>query len=86
MGPISELTRTIGAQLGSVLFVLNLLTASVCWAEVASDRWIVAHVGTLLAKPGMPTVHEYSIIIRGDRIESIRPGYVEPQSIHSEAQ
>ena len=86
MGPIPEGTRTISGRLASVLLVLNLLPVPVYGAESPSDRWIVVHAGTLLAVPGMPAIRKHSIIIRGDRIESLQPGYIEPRSIHNEAE
>ncbi len=86
MGPIPEGTRTISGRLASVLLVLNLLAVPVYGAESPSDRWIVVHAGTLLAVPGMPAIRKHSIIIRGDRIDSLQPGYIEPRSIHNEAE
>lgn len=86
VGSIFKIVRVQGRRFGLALLLLNLLVISVCGAEVASDRWIVVHAGTLLAVPGMPPVKEYSIVIRGDRIERLHPGYIEPRSVHSEAE
>lgn len=82
VGSIPKIIRPAAAT----LLLLNLLTVSVCTAEDAADRWLVIHAGTLLAIPGNPPVNEYSIVVHGDRIESLHAGYIEPKSIHSSAE
>lgn len=86
VGSILKLVRTTSGRLGSALLVLNLAASDVCGAGLGSERWIVIHAGTLLAVPGMEPINEYSIVIHGDRIESLHPGYIEPQSIHGKAE
>jgi len=85
VGSIPQRAQTIGSRLRLALLALSLLAVSVGRAEPVSDRWIVVHAGTLMPVPGSPIVHEHSIIIRGERIESVRPGYVDPRSVHRQA-
>jgi imidazolonepropionase-like amidohydrolase len=44
---------------------------------VASSSDTVVHAGFLLVDPRQPVLRERSIVVRGGRIESIRPGFVE---------
>lgn len=44
------------------------------------DRWTIVHCGTLLAVPGQAPKREQTVVIKNDRIESVRDGYVNPES------
>ncbi len=46
-----------------------------------ADVWTVVHCGTLLAVPGEDPVTHASIIIKQDRIASVRRGYVDPETL-----
>ncbi len=46
--------------------------------------WIVIHAGTLLAVPGRDPVKQASIIIRGNRIESIQSGFVASRDVNTD--
>ena len=54
-----------------------LLSASAAFAQ--DEDVTVIHAGWMLAVPGDAPAREQSIIIRGDRIESIENGYVTPE-------
>ncbi|WP_291843003.1 amidohydrolase family protein [Maricaulis sp.] len=48
-------------------------------AQDSDDVLTVIHAGWLLAVPGEDPAMEQSILIRGERIEAIEPGYVTPE-------
>lgn len=59
-------------------YLMSVLTAISFAAIVeAQDDVTVIHAGWLLAVPGEAPAEEQSIIISGDRIDRIEPGYVE---------
>jgi imidazolonepropionase-like amidohydrolase len=43
----------------------------------AADEWTVVHAGTLLDRPGMAPRKSATLLIRNDRIEAVRDGFVE---------
>lgn len=49
----------------------------------APDSWFVIHAGTLLAVPGRDPVAEASVVIHGDRIESVRRGFISPGDVEA---
>lgn len=51
-----------------------------------SDSWIVIHAGRLLAVPGREPVRQASIVIRGDRIEAVRRGFVGTDEVGTDGQ
>ncbi len=48
---------------------------------MAQAQTTVIHAGTLLAVPGEPPASEQSIIIEGDRITAVQPGFIDPDSL-----
>lgn len=52
--------------------------SGLAFAQDDSDLTVI-HAGTLLSVPGEDPATEQSILIRGDRIESIQDGYVTPE-------
>lgn len=54
--------------------------ASLCGGfagAVQAEEWKVIHAGTLLAVPGEQPVREASLIVRGERIQTVVAGYVQ---------
>ena len=49
----------------------------------APDTVLVIHAGYLLAVPGKPLLKQQTIIVRGELVESIRPGFVSPAEIEA---
>ena len=45
-----------------------------------ADRWTIIHAGTLMADAGKPSKSNQSVIVRNDRIEAIRDGFVGPEA------
>src|SRR5579875_826369 len=45
------------------------------------DRWFIIHAGALLADANQPPQHNVSIIVKNDKIQAIRPGFVEPKDV-----
>lgn len=50
-------------------------------AEKAPDRWTIIHAGTLMADAGKPVAKDASIIVKNDRIEGVRSGFVGAEAI-----
>lgn len=48
-------------------------------APAAPDRYLLVHAGTLLAVPGKAPAREMTVIVRNDRIEGIRAGFLAPE-------
>lgn len=65
------------ALIATTTFTSTLL-APAAGAQGAEDSLTVIHAGWLLAVPGEAPLMEQSILIRGERIESIEAGYVTP--------
>lgn len=40
------------------------------------DRWTVVHCGTLLAVPGKPAVKNATVVVKNQRIEAVRDGFI----------
>jgi imidazolonepropionase-like amidohydrolase len=49
--------------------------------EKAPDRWYIIHAGTLMADAGKPLQKDVSVLVKNDKIDSIRPGFVGPEAI-----
>lgn len=45
-------------------------------AEKAVDRWTIIHAGTLMADAGKPIAKNASVIIKNDKVEAVREGFV----------
>lgn len=50
-------------------------------AKQVPDRWTIIHAGTLMADAGKPVTHNVSIVVKNDRIDSIKPGFVGPDAV-----
>lgn len=48
-------------------------------AEIA-DRWLVIHVGTLLAIPGKSPKKEQTLVVKNDRVEKVLDDYIDAQT------
>jgi imidazolonepropionase-like amidohydrolase len=59
------------------VLALALAAPAAAQAPAAPQPVTVIHAGTLLAVPGRPPQREASVIVRGQRIEEVRSGYVE---------
>ena len=68
----------------AALIALTLLPMSSFGDRQQAAEVILIHAGQLLAVPGEPPLDAQTIIVRGDRIEEIRAGYVEPGSVELE--
>lgn len=66
------------ALIATTTFTTAMLAPGAC-AQDADDGLTVIHAGWLLAVPGEDPLSEQSILIRGERIESIEAGYVTPE-------
>jgi imidazolonepropionase-like amidohydrolase len=49
------------------------------------DRWTIVQCGTLLAVPGKPPIEKATVVIKNDRIESVREGLDVPRFIPDDA-
>ena len=68
----------------AVLLALLLATAGSMaqpTTSPAADRWLLIHAGEVLDRPGRPPRSQATIVIRNDRIEAIRDGYVSAAQI-----
>ena len=65
---------------------VGLLTASLCSVLIAqqNETTTLVHAGTLLAIPGQAVERQKSIVIRGNSIEAVVDGYVDPDSFDGE--
>lgn len=45
-------------------------------ARAQSERVVIVHAGTLIDVPGQPPKPRHSVIVRGERIAAIQPGFV----------
>lgn len=63
----------------AALAAAALLLASLARAAEAPPTYVI-HAGMLLATPGGEAAPRQSIIVRGNRIVDVKPGYVDPQS------
>ncbi|QTH23843.1 amidohydrolase family protein [Rhizorhabdus wittichii] len=57
-------------------------------AEASAEQalpTVVIHAGKLLATPGKPPLEKQTILVRGNRIVEIRPGFVDPATIGGDA-
>ena len=68
--------RLFAAAMAAAGLCTSLITGSVLAQD--EDALTVIHAGRLLAVPGEAVQTEASILIRGERIESVEPGYVTP--------
>lgn len=50
-------------------------------AEKPADRWKIIHAGTLMADASKPVMKEASIIVKNDKIDAVRPGFVGAEAI-----
>ncbi len=50
-------------------------------AEKPADRWKIIHAGTLMADASKPVMKEASIIVKNDKIDEVRPGFVGAEAI-----
>lgn len=65
------------SRLLALLHCLALLPAATALAQDdGAGRWAIVHAGSLLDRPGKPPRGESTILIRGDRIEAVRDGFV----------
>jgi imidazolonepropionase-like amidohydrolase len=51
-----------------------------------ADHWVVIHAGSLLAEVGQPVKTNATLVIKNDRIEAIRDGFVAPDASMPNAQ
>ncbi len=80
--------RILGKSLVAVLTGFLLTSAAFAAspdAKQATDHWVVIHAGELLAIPGKPPLRKRSIIIRNDRIVSVKRGFVDPDTLGNDA-
>ncbi|WP_162536377.1 amidohydrolase family protein [Granulicella sp. WH15] len=45
------------------------------------DSWYILHAGTLMADASKPVAKQVSVIVKNDKIDSIKPGYVDAASL-----
>lgn len=50
-------------------------------AEKPADRWKIIHAGTLMADASKPVMKDASIIVKNDKIDAVRPGFVGAEAI-----
>ncbi|MBT70828.1 MAG: Xaa-Pro dipeptidase [Gammaproteobacteria bacterium] len=60
--------------------------SSVVFAAEQNQQTLLIHAGNLLAVPGEAPVQRQSIIVRGNLIDSVVDGYVDPASLGGEVQ
>jgi len=67
--------------LATALMAMSLLTASAVAQSPPAPPVIIVHAGTLLDRPGQAPRRNASLIIRGDRVEAVRDGFVPASEI-----
>jgi imidazolonepropionase-like amidohydrolase len=50
-------------------------------APKSADRWTIVQAGTLLADASQPVTKTVSIIVKNDKIDSIRPGFLDASAL-----
>lgn len=50
-------------------------------ATHAADRWYIIHAGVLMADASRAPQRDVTVVVRNDKIESIRPGFVGPEAL-----
>lgn len=73
-------------ELKAVLVSLALLLTPVSGLNAQPGDLVLVHAGTLLAQPGEAPLTRQTIVIRGGRIEALRPGYLDPATVGGGAQ
>ncbi|PCJ22904.1 MAG: Xaa-Pro dipeptidase [SAR86 cluster bacterium] len=74
------------SRLKSLIVITLLIVSSVCVAAEENQSTLLIHAGTLLSIPGEAPALQQSIIVRGNRIESVVDGYIDPDSLTGEVQ
>lgn len=44
----------------------------------AKDRWVIVHCGTLIDVPGRPARKQATVVVKNERIDSVRDGFTQP--------
>ena len=68
----------------ALLITLLALVPSTAWSQAAGGseaRWTILHAGTVLPVPGEPPLTQQSVVIRGDRVDRLVPGYATAESL-----
>jgi len=47
----------------------------------APDRWVILQAGTLMADASKPVAKTVSVVVKNDKIESVRPGFVDASAL-----
>ena len=68
------------------MFIAGMMLVSVGYAAEDSQRTFLIHAGNLLAIPGEAPAQQQSIIVRGNRIDSVADGYVDAASLAGDVQ
>ena len=68
------------------MFIAGMMLVSVGYAAEDSHRTFLIHAGNLLAIPGEAPAQQQSIIVRGNRIDSVADGYVDAASLAGDVQ
>ena len=50
-------------------------------SEKPADRWTIIHAGTLMADASKPVLRNASVIVKNDKVEAVRDGFVGPDAI-----
>ena len=69
-----------------IVFAVFTMFSSVVFAAEQNQQTLLIHAGNLLAVPGEAPVQRQSIIVRGNLIDSVVDGYVDPASLGGEVQ
>ncbi len=69
-----------------IVFAVFTMFSSVVFAAEQNQQTLLIHAGNLLAVPGEVPVQRQSIIVRGNLIDSVVDGYVDPASLGGEVQ
>lgn len=65
----------------AVCLVLPLWASPSSAQELAAERVTIVHAGELLAKPGWSPAKEQTVVVRGERIDRIADGYLDPGAL-----
>ena len=69
-----------------IVFAVFTMFSTVVFAAEQNQQTLLIHAGNLLAVPGEAPVQRQSIIVRGNLIDSVVDGYVDPASLGGEVQ
>ena len=61
--------------------LLSMIVICLAMPAIADDSVTLVHAGTLLAVPGDAPKQEQTITLRGNKIEKIEDGFINPASV-----